>query len=68
MSRSGFYLWWDINNLQIYKLVGSKHIKEVFDIEYIINNYIMMRPNIRPKIKLWKIRVYLIIDLEKYNI
>lgn len=66
--RSGSDLWLDVNNLQLYRIIGLKYVKEITNIRYKIKNYLITRPNERPKINLWKIRRYLIIGLEEYNI
>lgn len=45
-----------------------EHIKGISSIRYGIKNYMMIKPNTRPRIELWKIRKYPIISLKEYNI
>lgn len=61
-------MWLDMRNLQFSKAVSSKYVIEITGIKYGMENYVITKPSVRPRIKLWKIRKCLIIGLEEYDI
>lgn len=66
--KPGSDLWLDVRNLQLCRAIDWQYVKEQSDIEYIIENY-----NDKAKYKAKdssceKIKRYLIISLEEYNI
>lgn len=67
ISRLDFDWWFDKKDLWLCKAVGLEYFKKISGIGYKIENNMMIKSNINPKIKLWKIRRYLIIDLKKYQ-
>lgn len=50
--RPGFEFWFDVKHLQLCKTIDLKYLKEIFDIRYKIENYIMTKPSIRSKMEL----------------
>lgn len=65
LSRPGFELRLNIRDLQLGKIIGLEYIKKIFDIGYGMKNYVKRSSSTRLKMKLQKIRRYLILGLEK---
>lgn len=68
MSKPSLDLWLDVKNLQLYRAISSKYVREVSDVRYGIENN-----DDKSKCKLEyrsckQIRRYLIIGLKRYNI
>lgn len=45
-------LWLDIKSLQLYKTVFLEYVKKISGIRYGIENYVIIKPNVRLKIEL----------------
>lgn len=52
MSRQGFDLEQNEKNLQLCKAKGLEYVKKVSGMKYGIENYVIIRPSAKPKIKL----------------
>lgn len=68
MLRPGSDIWLDIKNIQLSRTWDLEYVREITSMKYSIENYVMTKLNTKLKIELWKIKKYLIIGLEKYNI
>lgn len=52
ISRLNFDLWLNINNLYLYRVISLEYIKEIFNVNYKIENYIIIRLSAKFRIRL----------------
>lgn len=68
MSRPDLDLGLDVRDLRLYRIIGPEYIRGISGIKYVIENYDNKAKYEAKNKSCEKIRRYLIIDFEEYNI